>query len=304
MIGDFIPEDKDELKEKDSPEKKGEVIKPNKKDGLVRTYQDDISSFVKNNKTSLSDIYLSKSNSGFSLEDTSIRDKNRKILGISVILIIIAVFITGLIFIYQKSSSVSQNKTELKPISLVYKEYEKEIYIRNLNRSSISQEIGGQTNDISIPLNSIMNTYLTTGSTENKHIVDAVEFLVSLESRSSQKFLRFIENSLMLGTYSSQGNHKFIILKTKSFENLFPETLKWEADILSDLEPYFGKKNVPNLEFKDIVLQNKDIRAILDEEGKIMFGYSFPSKNYLLIADDRSTFIELFRRLSTGEVKN
>lgn len=304
MVADFIPKNKKVGQQESTPKQAKGFNKLKVKTGLVRTYQNDISSFVKNNNTSLSDIYLAKNKSGQTFNNTDSQNGNKKLLGISVILIIIAIFITGFIFIYQKSSTVSKNKSKITPVSLIYKEYEKEIYIRNLSRSSIADKINAQTLDISIPLNSIMNIYLTTGSSESKHIVDAIEFLVSLESRSSQKFLRFIDPKFMLGVYSSQGNHKFIILKTKSFENLFPETLKWESSILSDLEPYFGKKNVDNLDFKDIVLQNKDLRAILDNEGKIIFGYSFPNKDYLVIADDKSTFKELFRRLSTGEVKN
>ena len=51
-------------------------------------------------------------------------------------------------------------------------------------------------------------------------------------------------------------------------------------------------------QFKDIVIQNIDARAVLDEKGEVIFVYAFSDKNTIVIATNKIVLQEIFNRLT------
>lgn len=60
---------------------------------------------------------------------------------------------------------------------------------------------------------------------------------------------------------------------------------------LSVDKKYFSKN------FLDIVVNNKDVRGILNNEGKIVFGYSFTDLDTLVFFTDRRVFEDILKSL-------
>jgi hypothetical protein len=67
--------------------------------------------------------------------------------------------------------------------------------------------------------------------------------------------------------------------------------------------------SVPNLEpdfnpinFTDLLILNRDVRAILDEEKNIILMYSFIDNENILITKDRETFREAVERVSSQKL--
>ena len=83
--------------------------------------------------------------------------------------------------------------------------------------------------------------------------------------------------------------------------------LEWEKTILKDLSPTFIKDDsevvLERKDFQDIVIVNKDVRAILNSSGKIEFAYAFPDKETLVIINNETTFQELLRRITNAKLE-
>jgi len=146
------------------------------------------------------------------------------------------------------------------------------------------------------------------GTQTGKTLVTTNQFLELLDARVSGTLLRFLEPDFTFGFHSTIQNSPFLIFKTRSFEDSFPEMIKWEKTILEDLGPIFIEDNLVfsqdtlrknSYQFKDIIVKNKDVRAILDGGGKILFAYSFPNSETLVITTNKITLQEIFDRLST-----
>ena len=113
---------------------------------------------------------------------------------------------------------------------------------------------------------------------------------------------------MMFGFHSSLGNNPFLIMKINSFETAFAGMLEWEKDILDDIFPIFRKEVSKidistNPKFEDIVISNKDVRAILNDEGGLEFAYSFADKDTLIMINNETTLQEIFRRLRTSKLE-
>ena len=52
-------------------------------------------------------------------------------------------------------------------------------------------------------------------------------------------------------------------------------------------------------EFADILIRNRDVRAIYDEEKAPILYYSFVDRETLVFTSDKTTFDELLNRLAT-----
>ena len=90
--------------------------------------------------------------------------------------------------------------------------------------------------------------------------------------------------------------------------------LAWENNLKDDLGPIFipptpaavttTSDQVINRRviFEDIVVKNRDTRALRDAEGKIIFLYSFPDKNTIVIATNADTLQKITERLLAGKL--
>lgn len=69
------------------------------------------------------------------------------------------------------------------------------------------------------------------------------------------------------------------------------------AITIENEEPGFNKN-----EFTDIVLSNRDVRAIVDEEGEIILMYSFIDDENILFTKDRIVFQQVIKRISNQQL--
>ena len=88
--------------------------------------------------------------------------------------------------------------------------------------------------------------------------------------------------------------------------------LSWEKNMAGDLSSLFPR-NIPmeiqedtttteqvlsyKKAFEDVLVKNKDARALRDENGEIFLIYSLPDKETILIASNTDTLAELFDRI-------
>lgn len=135
-------------------------------------------------------------------------------------------------------------------------------------------------------------------------VVGIGEVLPLFTSEAPPDFLRALSGEYLYGVYSVGENMPFLIIKVRSYENAFAALLEWEKTmaILRDFKTLLGVNRFPPpaiTEFADILIRNRDVRTIYDEEKKPILYYSFVDKETLVFTTDRTTFDEILNRLAT-----
>jgi len=306
--------------------KKEEIESP-KKEGFnsliktVRTYQDDVIKTMKEQKTSLTKMVVAEKKKQ---EKTGIKIKKesgskKKIMFITTILISIVIVggLVGFYFFKESQPKIPPTIKELQIPNFIFPNYVKEIYLSRLNRDKIIENLELEKTSISIPLSSIIQLYLTKEDQTKQFIIEETEgnkllittdvFFNTIGTKTPPILTRSLSSDFMFGYHSSLGNNPFLFFNVKSYNNAFSGMLEWENTILKDLSPIFTKEgskiDLENKNFKDIIISNKDVRAILGTDGKIEFAYSFPNKETLVIINNETTFQELLRRIINASLE-
>lgn len=286
----------------------------------IRTYKMDVANILKNKKTSLTSMVLSERDKK-GIKDPQVEswykniDFKKVAIGASILLVVGVGFAT--VNWYNNRDITPIEITELKIPTFIFPNYQREVFINAFRRDSLIEGIKTENLDISIPLGSIMQLFLTTEDKSkqfvveqtkgNKLLITTESFFETLEVFPPSSLLRALESDFMLGYHSSLGNNPFLLFKVKSYENSFAGMLAWEKTILDNLSFLFKKESsqisVSDKRFKDIVLANKDVRAVLDDKGKIYFAYSFPNKDNLVITNNETTLQEIYRRINTASLE-
>lgn len=179
-------------------------------------------------------------------------------------------------------------------------------------------EVGGSTGDV------IGIQYIAGTSTR----MTAPPFLALLQVRAEDRLLRTIEDMFIAGVHLHDAEHAFLVLQTSLFENAFAGMLAWEATIIDDLPflqnsliapdpgivvassetttatttatttPSATQDPLLGAAFRDVVIDNKNARALYTARGEIAFIYSFPDTDTIVLASTVDTLREVFRRLA------
>ena len=144
------------------------------------------------------------------------------------------------------------------------------------------------------------------------------ELLGALEASAPPALVRALEPVPLFGIHGIRGNQPFLLFSVTSYDHAFDGMLLWEKEILQDIGLVFGVDsrallNAPasttaetlarRLSFRDVVVRNKDIRAVFDAAGRIIFLYSFLDKQSLLITTNEDTFRALLLKVSKGRIR-
>jgi hypothetical protein len=139
------------------------------------------------------------------------------------------------------------------------------------------------------------------------------DFLTLLESSAPSPLIRSLTDDYMIGSYVPQGTdgrpHLFLLFQTKDYNTAYASMLTWEQTIITDMFSLFAinisgsKKDLLNAPWKDIIINNKDARVLLDKNSNPILYYLFIDKNYFVITDNQDTIREITTRLITKNTK-
>ncbi len=178
--------------------------------------------------------------------------------------------------------------------SLISSRYEREVDVAAVtSKNALAQVVAEETGKTQ-EAGSITNIFLTqtrSGLVAGKDTVSTETFLSTFFTDAPDPLKRSLDNNFMLGVYydSGQKGHAFLVFKTNSFETSFAGILSWEKTLPQDLGALIGSKEGTG-GFKDVVIQNKDTRALLDRGQEPVLLYSFIDRNTILVTPDKKTF--------------
>ena len=143
-------------------------------------------------------------------------------------------------------------------------------------------------------------------------LVTTEEFFNILNTKAPGTLIRALDPLFMLGligdtSQASSIAHTFLIIKLDSFDNTYAGMLAWENDMSNDLLPLFASEEAvstlpSNTPFQDITIQNKDARALKDQNGNTVLLYSFYDNNMIIITDNETSLRTLVIRLNTEKL--
>lgn len=290
------------------------------KQSIIRTLKSDTEKAINLEKISLTNIVLAeqkKKQEYVQIEEFIDHSKSKKWLFIAISLILVFAGIVAFYLNEIKAKIETVPEKELEITALITSDHFTEFNLgASVNKDTTSSLLKIMT-EIELASNSVENIYITKNITspekgkELKKMVTSKEFLSLVATNAPNALIRSLKPDYMLGIHSSDGNHPFLILKTESYENAFAGMLIWEKNIDKDLEQLFssdggtvnqGATNAeqvftPKKEFEDVLIKNKDARALRNFEDKIILVYSITDKETILITTDTETLAELFDRV-------
>ncbi|MFC1615131.1 hypothetical protein ACFL22_01090 [Patescibacteria group bacterium] len=293
------------------------VITPEtRKAPIVRTYKSDVAAALKRGKTSMTQLVMAEQEKkGFQKEKQPVSKKNIFII-IAIVLLVVAglsavAWVGGYKF---KSKITPAGTTTINVPSLIFTEVKGEINVTDMSEEKVRSSIQNEIISTNIKLDSIKTLYFTEdafiqtneGMQAYKSIIDTKHFFEASDISVPARLDRSLDDEFMFGIHMFNGNQPFIILKTSYFENAFSGMLEWEPFLAEDILPIFaytGTTTIYNEPFQDVVVKNRDLRVIKNDEGKNELLYMFLDKNTAIITTNLSTLDEIILRINKQKAK-
>ncbi|NVN97070.1 hypothetical protein HXX01_02440, partial [Candidatus Nomurabacteria bacterium] len=221
--------------------------------------------------------------------------------------IILGVAIFGIYYFMNKKAQNNIPETLAKEETLI--SYDAVTSIDNFKDLSekivaIKNEAG--SNQGSIKFISISSPNLVT-KLQEKILTKELFSLLGFNAPAS--FIRALGDGYMIGTYTDEKPHLFIIFQVKDYNYAYAGMLEWEKTLLNDVLPLFelntgeNKLILADKKWSDLIINNKDTRVVMNENNKPMLYYLFNDKNSLIITDNENAIKEIISRLIIKNIK-
>lgn len=294
--------------------------KKNLKQSIVRTYKSDAEEAIKMEKMSSMSIAIAEEKKKRSYDPIAPSAGNPKskrvfLFVISLIFVFAGIGAFNFNYVKEKINIAPAPKKGLEIESLITTDSNAELNLSELSKKDAVSSLLELITLAAIKPNSIQNIYAAKNVVENKNtikkLVESKEFLPLISSKIPDILLRSLASEYMFGIHSWNGNQPFIILKTDSYENAFAGMLAWEKNIAGDLSSLFPRNIPPSMQegtttteqilsykkdFEDVLVKNRDTRALRDGSGNIFLIYSLSDKETVIITSNADTLSELFDR--------
>lgn len=287
---------------------------------VVRTYKADLESAIATNHVSSINIAIAENKKMHSqiqtvaepAEETEPEPKYSKgkiIILISSVLIIIGLgSLLATIFLGNRGQGTISVQ-ELP--ALITTEYKDELNVDTIAKNKLVGTLANRLNNVQIPVNTLYNTYLTTGSSTQRRLISSGEFIDLLGLKIPDIMKRTLRPEYMVGTFVFGKNLPFIIFKTTYFENTYSGMLSWEKDLEDDLQLLFRLGGVINKggildelnptnvqKFEDLTVNNKDVRVLRNQNKEIILLYGIVNEETVIITVNDTAFKEIVTRLN------
>lgn len=275
----------------------------------LRTYKEDVAEALKREKTTVVKMVLDEQRrkEGLAEIPAGSPKKNALLTWLSIILLVLGGGTIGAIYVFKKTDEATINKSGGKIASLIFAENEQKISVTDAGSGRFGKLIKTEVIGADIRLDTIENLYFTeignVVSSKGEPLetgIGSARLWGALGINLPPVLLRSLSDEFMFGIHAWNGNQSFIILKNDFYENAFAGMLKWEESMAKDLLPIMTNRPADSFfgePFRDLVIKNRDIRGIVDENGEPVLMYTFVNRETVVIATHKDTLNEVISRL-------
>ncbi len=272
----------------------------------VRTYLSDMADTVRENEVSVIKVALAEQNKNereniYRQVEGSNTKKTLWFIG-GIVFIALAIF--GVYYILNLKAQKDIPNQIVNEESII--SYDKIVKIENTENLTdkllaVKKEAGG-TNEIKYIL-------LSKDTNGVKEKISTKDLFSLLGFTAPSSLVRSLSDSYMVGTYTTEAPHLFMIFQTKDYSYSYAGMLEWEKTLANDLIPLFesdtkeSKIQIGEKKWDDFIINNKDARTFTNESDKIILYYLFNDKNTLIIADNPDTIKEIISKLIIKNIK-
>lgn len=263
---------------------------------VLRTFQGDISEYIKDKAISMTEIAAEASKQR--RFDGSENSSRRFFVLIGGIILLAAGLVAAGWLIFFKESLISSEPVFQPSKSLIFSEKQKIAVLKSENRSELIDVIQ-QNSEESIASGTIIDTPFLLETKEKKEFLRARSFFDILGIALPANLGQSLEGAFTFGFFYQQ---KFLILKINSFDLAFSGALSWERNMVQDLKDIFQIEDISamNQKFQDRIIKNHDARVLYDTSDNIIIVYTFIERQYFAIATDINTLEEIIYRFSAS----
>ena len=229
--------------------------------------------------------------------------KNRLFMFISMLLIILAFALSIFLLFFSKNSDTISVAPQFTSIIFTDQTSFKEI--DKFTKDELVRAVLKQVKSTKVKLGGIEGIYLA----EDKKVIDFERFVALTKSDSISGKTDFFSPNFLLGVANNETKDFFILLKVRSFPDVFPVMRVWEDRILYDLYGFFETDISSKTgylftkDWEDGIVGNKNARILRDDDGKIILMYVFINDSSVIITDSETASREVILRLSSSQIK-
>lgn len=256
---------------------------------VIHTYQGDVENALREDNVSKAKVFVAeqkKEGVGSPNETTSF---NLRAVGVGIFFILIG---GGLVYYFiNPKKEVPPGTQVLAPNNkeddiLVYDSYTKLIFPQG-DKDKLERIIQNEKQN-----SPSMGVRILSFDT------DADQFMYLLDPEISGIFLRALKPQFAFGLATDENSisNPFLILKIESYDSAKGGLLSEEGALIKELTSIL---DIPptGVKIRDILIDGKDARALIDNEDRIIFIYSFLNQNTLVITSDNDTFRTIKERV-------
>lgn len=288
---------------------KTEIPKENvpPKSGVVKTYAEDMASAIDHVEGGMIRQIIQDQEEGQKREENVSPEstKNRMLMLISSVLIISA--FVSLFFVFNSRGNVPTVETVKQMKNMIFVEQNKFLEIEGFSKTQIIETIKNEVSDVQLKNGGIEAIYLT----ENKNVVTFARFMELIKSNVPVEVTSYTNNNFMIGVYNNNDEKSlFILMKVKSFTDIFPGMKIWENKMWSDLHDLFDMelnadtKYLLTKNFEDNIINNKNSRALYDTEKNKILEYVFVDETSVIVISNSDAVKEVMGRLYSAQFGN
>ncbi len=273
----------------------------------IRTYSSDLAEAIKESKGSIVKIAIAEDERR-QQERKEFEDAPKKnalfALG-SVLIILITIASLYGIFWYKKTSKVEPVIVPPVPDTVIKSEFEGAINVSGMTRTQMIPAIRASVLTPGIRPGTIKNVKIVEGGLGGVAPTDVAvgKFLKMLDTHASNDFIRALSSDYMVGIYLYEKANLFFVLTGQSHDYLQKGMIDWEPFLFEDIAPLFGIDTMGDFAkyndtpFKDVIVENREARAVVDENNKPLFFYTFLNPETIFISVDPKTLTQAVLKL-------
>ncbi|MEK7588868.1 MAG: hypothetical protein AAB438_03560 [Patescibacteria group bacterium] len=290
---------------------------------FIETYTDDMMKVIDQNEGGVIRKIIQEQEEHEALkENFSPQSKrNRVFLIFSLFFILCAVGAFVFLFL-KKDDGIVEIAPQFSP--LIFTDKTKFLEIDKLSGEQIVEKIVNEANISELKPGGIHGVYLTL----DKKIVGLSDFLKMIKSNLVFTADNFVSDNFLLGVTSrvtnieveqdptkiappptTRGGDLFILVKIRSFTDVFKEMRLWENKMFVDMHDFFSipltvdTSYLLTKSFEDDIIQNKNARVLRDKDANIVMMYVYADDNSIVIANTEESTREVIIRLVGSKVK-
>lgn len=277
----------------------------------VETYTEDMVKAIENDKGGLIKkiIHEEEMNEALKKNLSPKSKKNKLFMLLSFTLIFLAVFVLILyIFFYD---DINTAPVDYVPASIIFIDQTAFQPIDGLNKDKIAEVVSNKAKNTKVKSGGVESIYLT----ENKKVIGFKRFLEMTKSNYMLENIGFFGDNFLLGTVnkekksSPEDDGLFLLLKIRSFTDVFPIMKESETQLLNNMHGFFNVNVSPatnylfTKDWQDGIIGNKNARILRNEAGDIVLMYVFINDSYVVVTNSEGASEEIILRLFSSQIK-